>query len=211
MNYQEYILKHKVVSIARRVYGKDLFHLANALSRGGIKLLELTFDQNDTEHLSKTKAGIELLNSIPDILVGAGTVINTEQLHAAASAGAKYIVSPNTDTKIIEATKKLGLISIPGAATPTEILNAHAAGADFIKIFPALPLGFEYIKAICQPLNHLRFIANAGVTPDNIRDFFDIGFVGVGISNYLSEARLIASNQFNELESRARYIVEKLQ
>lgn len=210
MNTIDTILKHKIVSIARRIYGKALQNLATSLSRGGIKLIELTFDQNDPEHLRKTKEGLQLLSQLEDVFVGAGTVLTLEQLYCAHDAGAKYIVSPNVDPKIIEETKRLGLVSIPGAATPTEILLANNAGADFIKIFPALPLGMEYLKAICQPLNHLRFVANAGVTPENIQDFFAMGFAGVGISNYLSDSKLISEGNFAEIEFRASYIRSKV-
>lgn len=211
MNLIDYIIKHKIVSIARRIYGEDLRRLGQSLCRGGIRLMELTFDQNDPRHLSKTAEGITLLRDIDGLLIGAGTVLSMDQLRTAADSGAKYIVSPNTDVRIIEATKKLGLVSIPGAATPTEILNAHQAGADFIKIFPALPLGVDYLKAICQPLNHLRFIANAGVAPENIRTFFDMGFVGAGISTYLNDPALIMQQNFDELERRAVHLLQQLE
>lgn len=210
MSTIDFILQHKIVSIARRIYGENLQNLAKSLSGGGIHLIELTFDQNDPDHLQKTGEGLRLLNQIEGVLVGAGTVLSLPQLHCAYEAGAKYIVSPNVDINIIEETKKMGLVSIPGAATPTEILTAHNAGADFIKIFPALPLGMDYLKAICQPLNHLRFVANAGVTPENIQEFFELGFVGVGISNYLSDSTLIAEGNFTELENRARYLQSKV-
>lgn len=214
METKAFIKKYKVISIARGIYGQDLFALATALQKGGLRLIELTFDQKDPNDIQKTGEGIALLNTIEGVQVGAGTVLNLEQLQAAYTAGAKYIVSPNVDANIIKATKELGLVSIPGACTPTEIMQAYHAGADFVKVFPAMPLGMEYLKAVCLPLNHIPFIANAGIDQNNLQDILKIGFAGAGISNYLSDKNIIAKGDFEEFIKRAQkimHIVEQAQ
>lgn len=207
MNTIESIENNKIIAIARKIYGDDLKNLANALVNGGINNIELTFDQADSDCIARTCDSINLIKNIENINVGVGTVLNIEQLYAANNAGAKYIVSPNADIDLIKTTKSLGLVSIPGAITPTEIIYAYKAGADFVKIFPAGALGIEYIKAVCVPLNHIGFIANAGVTPDNICEFFDAGFIAAGISNYLCNPQLVKEHNWSEIEKRAKNLI----
>lgn len=206
MNATESIIKNKIIAIARGIYGEDLKKLSLALQNGGVSNIEITFVQSDPECIKKTCDGLSLLNNIEGLCVGAGTVLNLEQLYAAHSAGAKYIVSPSTNLDLIKATKAMNMVSIPGAITPTEIVYAKSAGADFVKIFPAAPIGLDYIKAVCIPLSNIGFIANAGIEPDNIQDFFDAGFIAAGISNYLCNKELINNHNWTEIEKRAKII-----
>jgi 2-dehydro-3-deoxyphosphogluconate aldolase/(4S)-4-hydroxy-2-oxoglutarate aldolase len=131
-----------------------------------------------------------------------------EQVEAAYRAGAEYIISPNTNPAIIKKTKSLGLVSMPGALTPSEILNAHEVGADFVKIFPVRALGLDYIKDIKGPINHVKLIATAGVTPDNISDYLDVGFSGFGISNYLTDKTLISEKKYSVLTEHAENLLK---
>jgi len=206
MSIQAYIEKHKVIAICRRVYGEDLLRLAEALSEGGVKLIEVTFDQSDPARLEKTARSMEMLHSHLEgaIRFGAGTVLTTAQVEAAKEAGGEYIISPNTDPEVIVHTRTLGMVSIPGAMTPTEILAAHKCGADFVKLFPASDLGLSYMKAISAPISHVKLLATGGVTEENFQAYLQAGFIGAGVSGRLCDKRLIADGNFQEITRRAR-------
>ena len=206
----EFIEENKIVAICRGTYGNELINLVTALERGGVRLVEVTFDQNDEECLTKTPKAINELSQAfkGKVSVGAGTVVTVEQVDAAYKAGAKYIISPNTNAEVIKHTKKLGLVSIPGALTPSEILAAHDAGADFVKVFPVGSLGLGYVKDIRGPINHVKLLATAGGTPDNLADYLNGGFSGAGISNYLTNKKHIAAGDYDVLTEHARELVQ---
>ena len=205
MTILEEMLESKVVSIVRRVYGEDLKNLAGALCAGGVKFIECTFDQVDPDHLKKTAEAISMLKETygDKMHVGAGTVLTPAQVNAAYEAGGEFIISPNVSPAVIGRTRKLGLISIPGAMTPTEILTAHDLGADVVKLFPANTLGLKYIKDIMAPITHVKLLATGGVTVDNFADFLAAGMVGAGVGGYLSDKKLIAEGNWAELTQRA--------
>lgn len=101
-------------------------------------------------------------------------------------------------------TKELGLISIPGAMTPTEIISAHSFGADIVKLVPAGTLGFKYIKDISEPISHVKLCATSGITEESLGEYLDLGFVGAGISGLLSDKRCIESGDFAQIQRRAK-------
>lgn len=206
MNTIDFIQEHKVIAICRKVYGQNLLDLAAALSAGGVKLMEVTFDQADPDCVEKTAQNIRALCGRfgSEMMFGAGTVLTREQVKAAADAGARYMISPNTDPEIITYTKELGLVSIPGAMTPSEIMTAHNLGADIVKLFPAGALGFRYIKDILAPISHVKLCATGGVTEENWGEYLDLGFAGAGISGRLCDKKCIASGNFAEITRRAQ-------
>ncbi|MDF2501988.1 MAG: aldolase [Anaerosporomusa subterranea] len=201
-----FIRRHKVIAICRRLYGPDLLSLASALSQGGVNMLEVTFDQSDPECIKKTSEAIRsLLEKFGSCMeIGAGTVLTKEQVMAAKDAGASYIISPNVDVEIIKYTKALGLVSVPGAMTPSEILTAHNAGADFVKLFPSGTLGFNYIKDILAPISHVKLVATGGVTEETLPEYLKLGFAGAGVSGRFSDKKLIAEGNFAEITRRAQ-------
>lgn len=206
MKTLEFIEKNKVITIVRRLYGEDLLTLSDALLAGGVRLIECTFDQADPEYIEKTSEAIRALSQRHggEMLVGAGTVLTSEQVDAAYKAGAKYIISPNVNRDVIYRTKELGLVSIPGAMTPSEILAAHEYGADLVKLFPATTLGFKYIKDILAPISHVKLVATGGVNEENFRQYLDLGFAGAGISGRLMDRSLIADKNWAEIIQRAK-------
>lgn len=210
MNTLEFIQQNKVITICRKVYGEDLIRLAEALADGGVKLIEVTFDQADPDRVKKTSQSIRALNEkLGDrMMFGAGTVLTKEQVKATAEAGGRYIISPNTDPEIIAYTKELGLVSMPGAMTPSEIIAAHNAGADIVKLFPAGYLGFRYVKDILGPISHVKLCATGGVTEDNWGEYLDLGFVGAGISSRLCDKKCIAAGDFAEITRRAKAFMD---
>lgn len=206
MNIKELILHDKVIVIVRRIYGDTLMKLAEAMCNGDVHLMELTFDQSNPDCVAATAESITQLKARfgGTMRFGAGTVITEEQVMAAKQAGCEYIISPNTDLKVIEATKANGLISIPGAMTPSEILTAHNAGADFVKLFPAGYLGVPYIKDVRAPISHVKLIATGGVKEENFASFLQAGMIGAGISGRLTDKNCIAENNYAELSARAK-------
>ncbi len=187
MTVMEQIKKEKIIAIMRGLSVSQAKTAAKILLEEGISLMEVTFDQRSTDYTDTLKT-IEALAGM-GVCVGAGTVLTAEQVELAAQAGAQYMISPDTSREVVEKTKDLGLISMPGALTPTEIVQAWRWGADFVKIFPSAGLGAGYIKAVSAPLSHIPMLAVGGVTPENLGEFIKAGACGVGIGSNLVNAR----------------------
>ena len=156
-----------------------------------------------------TAAAIRSIHDgLPEMYIGAGTVLTTLQLAIAREAGAQFIVTPNTDRPIIHAIKALGLLAFPGAMTPTEAQRAHAAGADAVKIFPAGTLGPAYLKAIASPLSHIPFLAVGGVNDTNIAEFLRAGAIGAGVGGNLVNREWIEREEWGKCTALARAYVQ---
>lgn len=203
------IEEEKIVVITRGIYGEELMKLSQALYEGGIRCFEITYDPTDPDTMSKVKRDIEALDAHfkGDLLLGVGTVMTVEQVRNAKEAGAKFIVSPNFDPQIVKETLAQGLVSMPGAMTPSEICNADMAGADFIKLFPAGTLGLKYCKDIYAPIHHVKFIATVGVTEETFTQYLELGFAGAGISSQLVDKKLREAGNYAELTRRAERFV----
>ena len=202
----------KLVVIVRGVYGEDCLKLAKALYEGGIELMEVTFDQSSEENQKKTADTIRLINESMQgkVVMGAGTVTSLEMLEEAYNAGAKFIVSPDMNPEIIKATVEKGMVSMPGAMTPTEILTAYKSGADFVKVFPVLNLGSGYIKAVRGPLNHIPLLAVGGVNEKNIGEFIKAGASGAGVGGNLVNKEWIANGEFNKITELAKEFIKNI-
>lgn len=199
------LLEEKIVAIVRGVASDRLEAAARALLEGGVRCIEITFNQSDPASWTETQRGISLLRDRVDgLLVGAGTVTTPQLVHLAVDAGAGYIISPDMNPAVIAATKERGAVSIPGCMTPTEAMTAHAGGADIIKLFPAGVLGPAYLRALCEPLSHLRFFAVGGVTPANLPDFLAAGAGGVGVGGSLVDKKAVAAGNYDRLTALAR-------
>lgn len=205
------VLDKKIVAIVRGVYGEDCVNLARALCEGGIELLEVTFDQSKPESLNRTSDTIrQLVQALGDRMIfGAGTVTTLEMLELARNAGAQFVVSPDTNEEVIKATVAAGMVSMPGALTPTEIVTAHRYGADFVKLFPAGTQGTAYFKAVTAPLNHIRLLAVGGVNEKNIADFMAAGAAGAGVGGNLVNKTWIANGEFDKITALAKEFTEK--
>ena len=210
MTTNEFIEYNKIIAICRRMDVEDILRLAEALLKGGVRLIEVTFDQSNEACLTETSEAVSRLVGEfgSDMRIGAGTVLTGEQVIAARDAGAEYIISPNTSLEIIHLTKECGLSSIPGASTPSEIVLADENGADFVKLFPAGYYGPGYFKDIKAPLSHIKLIATAGITDKNLAQFLELGSVGAGISSYLTGPELVARGDFREITRRAAGLME---
>ena len=130
------------------------------------------------------------------------------QAELTAEAGGAFVISPNTDAEVIKRTKELGMVSIPGALTPTEIVAADHAGADFVKLFPANVLGPSFVKAVLAPMKGAKLIAVSGVSPENIPEYLKAGCVGFGIGSNIVSSAAVASDDYKSITDSARKFVE---
>lgn len=202
----------KIIAIVRDIENHLIVDTAKALYKGGISLIEVTFNHSLENGEDRTILALKKLNDeLGDkICIGAGTVMNERQVELAVLAGAKYIISPTFDRKVILKTLELGAVSIPGVFSPTEIVEAYEAGANFVKIFPCDILSYKYLKAIRAPINYIPMLAVGGIDYNNINDFMDTGIDGVGIGSSLVNRDLIIQGRFDELTKLARKFVEKI-
>ncbi|HWR23475.1 MAG TPA: bifunctional 4-hydroxy-2-oxoglutarate aldolase/2-dehydro-3-deoxy-phosphogluconate aldolase [Feifaniaceae bacterium] len=205
------IQEKRLIAIIRGLSAEQAVETARALQRGGVALMEVTFDQSRPESFAQTARAIQAIDQM-GVMVGAGTVVSTEQAELAAASGAKYIISPNMDGCVIKKTRELGLVSIPGAMTPTEILQAAEAGADFVKLFPAGNLGTGYVKSLLGgPLKHVKLMAVGGVGLHNMADFLKAGICGFGIGGSLVNRDWVIEKQFEKITELAlRYAAAAL-
>lgn len=210
---KEWLMKNKLVAISRKVAKEDIKNTAKALYEGGIRSLEITFDQSNPNCIEETVGSIEIVREVMGerMMIGAGTVLNVEQAIAAAKAGASFVLSPDTNVKVIDKVKDLGLISVPGAMTPSEIMVAWNHGADIVKLFPAGILTLAYYKAIKGPISHVPLMAVGGVGLENMKSFLDAGFCSCGIGSNIVRNDLIASKRFNDLTNLAKEYVSQIE
>ncbi|NLM97038.1 MAG: bifunctional 4-hydroxy-2-oxoglutarate aldolase/2-dehydro-3-deoxy-phosphogluconate aldolase [Halanaerobiaceae bacterium] len=202
---QEKIIDNKIIAIIRGIEGNKIIDTVKALIDGGIELLEIALNQSDYD---KQLDDIESIRSVKKefgekVYLGAGTVITKEQVERVVEAGADYIISPNTNIDVIKKTRELNKVSIPGAFTPSEIIKAHCAGANFIKVFPASSLGVSYIESILNVFNDIPLIAVGGIDISNMNDFINAGAVGVGVGSSLLDRQAIYEGNFDILSKKA--------
>lgn len=201
-----------LIVIFRGVNKENAPKIANALYEAGVKVVEVAFNPSD-ENTVKTTTDIikTIISEMGDkLVVGAGTVISTEFAQAAADAGAKFIFSPNTDVEVIKKTKELGLVSIPGALTPSEMMTAYNAGADLIKLFPITKNDVDYVKGITKPLSHIPYICVGGTNPDAIECFIKAGAKGVGTGVSILKPELIENEDYDEIKRLAELHLQKI-
>lgn len=173
--------------------------LAKALAAGGIPAVEVTF---------RTAAGVEAIRRIaqecPNILVGAGTVLTCEQVDHAINAGAKFVVSPGTNRKIVYRCLEAGVQSIPGVVTPTEIEAAMELGLDVLKFFPAEPSGgLAMIKALAAPYVHVKFIPTGGISASNAGEYLKYPRILACGGSWMVKKDLVNAGKFDEIQALA--------
>lgn len=204
------VLDEKIIAIVRDADPEQCVKVAQALYDGGIRLMEITYNQKDPSSWQTTADTIAAIARTFDgrMLVGAGTVTTPELVELTAKSGGMYVISPNCNEAVIRKTLELGLVSMPGALTPTEVLAAHDAGADFVKLFPAGNLGVAYAKAIMAPISHVKLLAVGGVNEHNVADFLKAGMAGAGIGGNLANKQWIAEGRYDKITETAKALVE---
>ena len=202
MDLLQAIRKSRLIAIMRGIPFSQALPAARALFQGGVRLLEVTFDQKAGGGAAPQIISA-IMEKLPELTVGAGTVMTVSQVRQAKEAGASFILAPNTNRRVMEEAKALSMGAVPGAMTPSEIADAYECGADAVKLFPAGELGAGYLKAIRAPLNHIPLIAVGGVDLSNLSSFLKAGAIGAGIGSSLVDPVLIRECRFEELTSLA--------
>jgi len=200
----EIIHAHPIIAIVRLNDLSRAIDLSRALLDGGVRALEFTLSNPDV-----IKAMTEVKTALPefdrgDAVIGIGTVLNADQARASIEAGAQFIVAPTTNLQTIEVCKRLHVVVMPGAFTPTEILTAWEAGASAVKVFPARSMGPSYLKDVREPLPFLRLIPTGGLDRTNLKDYLENGAFAVGVGGKLIDKQLVCACDWAALADRAR-------
>ena len=212
MSVIQIIEKEKLIVIVRGVEDEKLLPLAKAMYEGGIRLLEITYSANGKVSDEQMAENIRRLVEAFDgkIYIGAGTVLTEKQVELTYKAGGKFIISPDTCPEVIAKTKEFGMVSMPGALTPTEIQTAHKAGADFVKLFPITSFGTSYVKAVKAPLSHIKLLAVGGIDENNMADYLKAGVSGFGVGSNIIDKKMLAENNWAGITELARKYVSVL-
>lgn len=207
------VLENKLIAIVRGVGADTCIRIAQALYDGGFRLMEITYDQKHPESWQTTADTIGAVARAfaGKMYIGAGTVTCTELVELTAKAGGTFIISPDMKEEVIRRTVELGMVSMPGALTPTEVTAAYRAGADFVKLFPAGELGAGYLKAIKAPLSHIDILAVGGIDESNIGAYLAAGAVGAGVGGCLINRQWIAAGEYEKITEKARALVAAVQ
>ena len=203
------IAKEKIIVILRGYRYVDLHKIVQAVHAGGIRCCEVTFDSVGQISDEETAHNIQrLTRDFPDMLIGAGTVLTKKQVLLTKKAGGTFIISPDVNPAVIKKTLALGLVSIPGALTPSECTLANRLGSDFVKLFPNSEMKPTYLKALLAPLSHIKFLAVGGIDTTNIAQALKVGACGVGIATGIANKKLVTEGKFDEITKLAQAYVE---
>ncbi|MCU0490419.1 MAG: bifunctional 4-hydroxy-2-oxoglutarate aldolase/2-dehydro-3-deoxy-phosphogluconate aldolase [Chloroflexaceae bacterium] len=200
MTPTEQILSRKIVAIVRLTDYSRAVEVAQALLDGGITVLEFTLTGNGALEAITT-----VRKTLGDQLcVGVGSVLHPEQATSAIDAGAQFVVTPAMRPAAIAACVNRGVLVLSGGITPTELLAAHEAGAELVKLFPARLGGPAYMKDVLAPLPFLKLVPTGGVSADNARDYLAAGAVALGIGGNLIPQQAVSSGNFAQITAAAR-------
>ncbi|MEW9671285.1 bifunctional 4-hydroxy-2-oxoglutarate aldolase/2-dehydro-3-deoxy-phosphogluconate aldolase [Ammoniphilus sp. 3BR4] len=206
MTLLQQIEQNGIVAVIRGAKPENILSIAKALRDGGVKTLEITVE---------TPRVLSLIEQVSselgdEVIVGAGTVLDPETARATIMAGAKFIFSPTVNPETIRMAKRYGVISIPGALTPTEILTAYENGADVIKVFPANVFGPRYLKDLKGPLPHIPLMPTGGVDLNNLGEYIRAGAIAAGIgSNLVNTKKTMDEAYLEQLrQTAAQYVQE---
>lgn len=206
----EFVEREKVIAIVRGVAPEKCIRVAEALYEGGIRMMEITFNAKAPETDEQIAQCIAAVNQhfLGEMLVGAGTVLNVRQVELTAKVGGSYTISPNVNEDVIRKSNELGMLSMPGALTPTEITTAHEAGASFVKLFPVANLGSAYVKAVRAPLGHVKMLAVGGINEKNFEEFLQAGVCGAGVGGNLANKAWIDAGEYYKITKVAWQLTE---
>ncbi len=197
-----------IIPAIRFLSADDAMFAVDAVAHSGIPIAEITLTIPGALGLISKLAARD-----PELVVGAGTVTDLESAQRSVDAGARFLTSPGIDLSVVEFAVKHEIVVFPGALTPSEVMSASKAGADFVKIFPCAPLGGpSYIKALEGPFPNVRLIAAGGVNQQTASDFIRAGAAAVGIGRELVPPEAVARRQcdwIEELAHRFLHIVEQ--
>lgn len=194
-----------VIPVVRAESSDIAMRAIDAIKEGGVSVLEITMT---------VPGAIRVIEEVArrfgdDVVVGAGTVLDSETARACILAGAQFIVSPSLDLDTISFCRSYSLTVMPGAMTPSEVVTAWKAGADFVKVFPANAVGgASYIKALKAPLPQVELVPTGGVTLENAAGFIKAGAAALGVGSDLVDTRALLAGDDKVITQRARQFVE---
>ena len=197
----------RIVAIIRGITGERFNSLIETLVRNSIMIMEVTVDTpgvyEKIQHIKKQYGD--------QVVIGAGTVLDSETARMAIISGAEFLVSPSLNLDVIKTAKRYGKVVIPGCMTPTEIVKAYEAGADVIKVFPASTLGPRYFRELSGPLAHIPLLPTGGVDLDNAQDYIEAGAVAIGLGSSLvgRGGHIINLTEVKEKAKKFRQLVKE--
>jgi 2-dehydro-3-deoxyphosphogluconate aldolase/(4S)-4-hydroxy-2-oxoglutarate aldolase len=202
----ERIQRLGALAVVRLPRADDVLPVARALHAGGVSAIEVTMTVPGALHAVERLAR----ECDAEILIGVGSVLDAPTVRRAVDAGARFIVSPVFRREVVDEAHRHGAAAFPGAFTPTEILQAHEAGADLVKVFPSDALGPAFIKGVLAPMPFLRLVPTGGVTPQNAGGWIRAGAVAVGLGGALVDPALVARGDWGMITNLARQTVDEV-
>jgi 2-dehydro-3-deoxyphosphogluconate aldolase / (4S)-4-hydroxy-2-oxoglutarate aldolase len=200
------IAVQRLIAVVRLRSASQLHDVVHALVDGGINVIELTMTIPDALTAIERLAG----SLPPSVVLGAGTITDTKTAVAAIDAGVRFVVSPVCRTELIEVCHARDTVMMPGGLTPTEILAATEAGADFVKVFPASAVGPSFIQDVRGPFPAVRLVPTGGIGIDDVTEWLAAGAVAVGVGGALLDRQAIAAGDFRALSGIARRLVTQI-
>jgi len=198
------LTQQRCSAILRTPIAKAARPALDAAIEGGFRIVEVTLNTPGCfDH-------IKALSQQPELVVGAGTVLSGDHAKRAMAAGARFLVSPVIDTQVLAFARQHDLLSIPGTYTPSEMMTAHNAGADLVKLFPGPANGPAYVRACLGPMPFLRIFPTSGVDVDNASDWLAAGSHGVGFVGTLFDPADLANGRFTAIRERAEQMIARV-
>lgn len=198
--------KQRAIAVIRYQKIDKGLEMAKAVARGGIRLIEITWNSEKAAELI-----IRLREELPTCTIGAGTILNRDELQQAIDIGCQFLFSPHTNPELIKTAEKAGVPMIPGALSPTEIVTAWQSGATCVKIFPISAVGgAAYLKSLQGPLGQIPLIPTGGITTENAREFIAAGAVAVALGGNLFPAEAIATGNWEAIARKTEYLLQQL-
>ncbi len=195
--------RERVVGILRTDTAEQAILASRAMVEAGMACIEITWTVPGA-----AVALTQLLQEFPDVLWGAGSITTPDRCRQALAAGAEFIVAPNFDARVVGMTLEAGKVSCPGVVTPTEMVNAHHAGADVLKIFPINCLGgVAYLKAVRGPLPEYRFCPTGGVDKDTLKSYLDAGAFCTGAGGNLVPMKDVRAGNYAAVVKNTREFI----
>ena len=193
-----------VIPVVRATSADEAMRVIDAIREGGISVLEITMTVPGALKVIK-----EVSSRYGDVLVGAGTVLDPEIAEACVSSGAQFVVSPALNLETIACCRRLDVAVMPGALTPTEVVQAWNAGADFVKVFPAGAVGgASYLKALKAPLPQIELVPTGGVSLTSAGDFIRAGAAALGVGTDLVDLKALREGQAALITERAKQFLQ---
>jgi 2-dehydro-3-deoxyphosphogluconate aldolase/(4S)-4-hydroxy-2-oxoglutarate aldolase len=194
------------LAVVRLPRADGLPRVAEALRAGGVRAIEVTMT------VPGALEAVERLarEGDPELWIGVGSVLDGETARRAVEAGARFVVSPVLEPAVVAEAHRHGAAALPGAFTPTEILRAHQAGADLVKVFPSDALGPAFLKGVLAPMPFLRLVPTGGVTPENAGAWIRAGAAAVGLGAALVDPELVDAGDFAAITQRATRTLEAI-